>query len=188
MEWKALYAFKNGWKGDFPGSAMVMISPSNERGSGSIPGQGAKIPHASQPRNQNIKQKQYCNKSITDFKNGKKKKEREREWLEINRKNMIWNVLINIWNVHLRTNLQKANGIKWSLLLSTHWKLPFKGKVGHGDSWGNPARSELRSTPVCRWVQVPHLGFPFSAIVWPTWWAALPCLLHFQIGSPVVHF
>ena len=28
---------------------------------GSIPGQGAKIPHASWPKNQNIKQKQFCN-------------------------------------------------------------------------------------------------------------------------------
>ena len=37
---------------------------------GSIPGQGAKIPHASQPKNQNIKQKQYCNKFNKDLKNG----------------------------------------------------------------------------------------------------------------------
>ena len=29
---------------------------------GSILGQGAKIPHALRPKNQNIKQKQYCNK------------------------------------------------------------------------------------------------------------------------------
>ena len=28
---------------------------------GSIPGGGAKIPHASWPKNQNIKQKQFCN-------------------------------------------------------------------------------------------------------------------------------
>ena len=44
---------------------------------GSIPGQGAKILHASQPKNQNIKEKQYCNKFNEDFKNGphpKKKK------------------------------------------------------------------------------------------------------------------
>ena len=39
-------------------------------GVGSIPGQGAKIPHASGPKNQNIKQKQYCNKFNKDFKNG----------------------------------------------------------------------------------------------------------------------
>ena len=37
---------------------------------GSIPGEGTKIPHASQPQNQNIKQKQYCNTFNKDFKNG----------------------------------------------------------------------------------------------------------------------
>ena len=37
---------------------------------GLIPGEGIKIPHASQPENQNIKQKQYCNKFNKDFKNG----------------------------------------------------------------------------------------------------------------------
>ena len=35
---------------------------------GSIPEWGAKIPHASQPKNQNIKKK-YCNKFNKDFKN-----------------------------------------------------------------------------------------------------------------------
>ena len=35
-----------------------------------IPGHGAKIPHASQPKNQNIRQKQYSNKFNKDFKNG----------------------------------------------------------------------------------------------------------------------
>ena len=49
---------------------MVKTSPSNAEGAGSIPGQEAKIPHASQPKNQNIKQKQYCNKFNKDFKNG----------------------------------------------------------------------------------------------------------------------
>ena len=51
---------------------------SNVEGEGLIPGQRAKVPHA----NQNIKQKQYCNKFNKDFKNGphqknlyKKKKE-----------------------------------------------------------------------------------------------------------------
>ena len=37
---------------------------------GSIPGRGAKILHASQPKNQNMKQKQCCNKVNKDFKNG----------------------------------------------------------------------------------------------------------------------
>ena len=35
---------------------------------GSIPGKEAKIPHASKPTNQNIKQKQYCTKFNKDFK------------------------------------------------------------------------------------------------------------------------
>ena len=48
---------------------MVKTSPSNAGGAGSIPGRGAKIPHASWPRNQNIKQKQHCNKFNKDFNN-----------------------------------------------------------------------------------------------------------------------
>ena len=62
---------------DFPGSPVVKTLPSNAWGVGSIPGWGAKIPHASWPENQNKKQKQYCNKFNKDFKNGphpKKKK------------------------------------------------------------------------------------------------------------------
>ena len=55
---------------DFPGSPLVKTLPSNARGIGSTPGQGAKIPHAMGPKNQNIKQKQYCNKFNKDFKNG----------------------------------------------------------------------------------------------------------------------
>ena len=35
---------------------------------GLIPDEGAQIPHASQPENQNIKQKQYCDKFNKDFK------------------------------------------------------------------------------------------------------------------------
>ena len=55
---------------DFPGGPVVKTLPSNARGVGLILCQGAKIPHASQPKNQNIKQKQYCNKFNEDFKNG----------------------------------------------------------------------------------------------------------------------
>ena len=35
---------------DFPGGSVVETSPSNARGAGSIPGQGAEIPHASGPK------------------------------------------------------------------------------------------------------------------------------------------
>ena len=47
---------------DFPDGSVVKTSPSIARRAGWITGQGANIPHASQPRNQNIKQKQICNK------------------------------------------------------------------------------------------------------------------------------
>ena len=49
---------------------MVKTTPSNAGGVGLIPGEEAKIPHALWPKNQNIKQKQYCNKFNKDFKNG----------------------------------------------------------------------------------------------------------------------
>ena len=65
---------------DLPGSPLVKTSPSNAGGVGSIPDQGSKIPHASQPKNQNIKQKQWCNKFNKDFKKSKhilKKKKTE---------------------------------------------------------------------------------------------------------------
>ena len=44
---------------------MVNPSPSNAGGAGSFPGW-----YASPPKNQNIKEKQYCNKFNKDFKNG----------------------------------------------------------------------------------------------------------------------
>ena len=37
---------------------------------GCFPSWEAKIPHPSWPKNQNMKQKQYCNKFNKDFKNG----------------------------------------------------------------------------------------------------------------------
>ena len=49
---------------------MVKILPSKAGGTLRIPGQGTKIQHALGPKNQNIKQKQYCNKFNKDFKKG----------------------------------------------------------------------------------------------------------------------
>ena len=46
---------------------MVKTSPSNTVGVGLIPGGEAKIPHALGPKNQNIKQRQYCNKRNKGF-------------------------------------------------------------------------------------------------------------------------
>ena len=55
---------------DFPDSPVVKTFPFNAGGASSIPGRGAKIPHASQPKTQDIKQKQYCSKFYKIFKNG----------------------------------------------------------------------------------------------------------------------
>ena len=62
---------------DFPGSPVVKTMPSNAGGAGSIPGWGAKIPHASWPKNQNIKQNQHCNKFNKNFKNGPHQKKKK---------------------------------------------------------------------------------------------------------------
>ena len=43
---------KNKHPWDFPGSPVVKTSPSNAGDAGLITGQGAKIPHASGPKNQ----------------------------------------------------------------------------------------------------------------------------------------
>ena len=62
---------------------MVRTSPSSAGGSGSIPGWGAKMEHASWPKNQSIRQKQHCNKFNKDFKDmvciKKKKKDVKKE-------------------------------------------------------------------------------------------------------------
>ena len=55
---------------------MVRTSPSNAGGVCSIPGQGARIPHALQSKSQNIKQKQCCNKFNKDFENGPHQKKK----------------------------------------------------------------------------------------------------------------
>ena len=70
---------------------MVKILSSNTGDVGLIPGRGAKIPHASWPKFQNIKKKKrkekYCNKFSKALKNGpgpkKKKKNLKKEKLQI---------------------------------------------------------------------------------------------------------
>ena len=56
---------------NFPSSPVVKTWSSNAGGAGSISGWETKIPSASQPKNQNIRQKCYCNKFS---KTSKKKK------------------------------------------------------------------------------------------------------------------
>ena len=56
---------------NFPGGLVVKNSLSSAGGVGSIPGWGAKIPHASQPKNQSINDRSnIVTNSIKDFKNG----------------------------------------------------------------------------------------------------------------------
>ena len=70
---------------DFHGHPVVETLSFTARGVGSSPGWGARIPHASWPKSQNIKQKQYCNKLNRDFKiwpikiTANKLKERDRK-------------------------------------------------------------------------------------------------------------
>ena len=73
---------------DFPDSPVVRTSPANAEGAGLLPGGGAKIPHASGPKDQNIKQKQYWSKFNKGFKKwftSKKKsktRSKEQEWIQ----------------------------------------------------------------------------------------------------------
>jgi len=54
---------------------VVKTSPSNAGTVGSVPDLKAKNPHVSWPKNQNIKQKQYCNTfNNKDLKSGTDKK------------------------------------------------------------------------------------------------------------------
>ena len=56
-----------------PGTCLVvqwLASPSNAVDASLISGWGAKISHASQPKKQNLKQKEYCNRFNKDVKNG----------------------------------------------------------------------------------------------------------------------
>ena len=64
--------------GDFPGSPVVENLPSNAVGAGLISDRTANIPHASRPRDQNIKQKkQCCKNSIKTLKMVHKKKKKK---------------------------------------------------------------------------------------------------------------
>ena len=57
---------------------MVKTSPSTAGLVGSIPGLHAKILHAWRSRNQNVKQKQYCNEFSKNCNNGPHKKKKKK--------------------------------------------------------------------------------------------------------------
>ena len=59
---------------DVPGGPVAVTLPSNAGGAGLIPIWGDKIPHASQPKTLNIKQKEYSNTCNKEFTNGHVKK------------------------------------------------------------------------------------------------------------------
>ena len=83
---------------------MVKTSPSNARGADWIPGHDIKIPHASQPEIQNIKQKQYSinnNKFNKDFKDGPHQKK-----------------LSNSHNGHHHTVFRVCSVESWTLVIT----------------------------------------------------------------------
>ena len=65
MQWATLLEEQSR---DFPDDPVVKTLLSSAGDMDSIPGWETKIPHALQPKNQNIKQKQYCSKLNKDFK------------------------------------------------------------------------------------------------------------------------
>lgn len=66
---------------DFPGCPVLKTSPFNAVGVGSIPSPGAKFLHASWPKHQNKKQKQYCHKFNKNFKKWFHKEVRMKSYL-----------------------------------------------------------------------------------------------------------
>ena len=88
MPWCPLYCIKQFKHRKFSGCPVAKILPSNAGGTGSIPGRGAKIPYTSWPKNQNIKQKQYCNKFNKDFKNGPHQKNLKKKYSSTNGKSI----------------------------------------------------------------------------------------------------
>ena len=102
---------------DYPGGPVVKTSPSKAGGSGLIPSQG----NASWPKNQNIKQKQYCKKFNKDFKNGPYPENSFKKKKNVWRKRKIHEVLWSkTWaQNHVKSKLneklweQKINAQKW---------------------------------------------------------------------------
>ena len=87
--------------GDFPGGSVVKTS--NAESVGSIPGQGAKTPHVSRQKNQNTKQKQYCNRFNKDFRNGphkKKKSLKKIKWKITQRDDVLMVIPANFLRAH----------------------------------------------------------------------------------------
>ena len=76
---------------DFSGGLVVESSPSSAGGVSSMPGQEARIPHASGPKKPNMKQKQHCNKFNKDFKKKEEEEEEEVSHLQARKRALTWN-------------------------------------------------------------------------------------------------
>ena len=70
-----------------PGGPVVKTSPSAAGGVVSIPGWIPESPYVLWPKNQNIKQRQYCNKLNKEFKNGLQ--------------GSGWGIHVNPWLIHV---------------------------------------------------------------------------------------
>ena len=119
--------------------AQRLRLPFNAGGVGPIPGQGTKIPHASKPKTQNIKQKQYCNRVNKDFKNG------PHQYIYIY-------IYMQWWDRHIIViDIPIPEGIKWNrcrkeflvLMGFRIWpgRTPFPG--GSDDKCGRPGLGRL---------------------------------------------
>ena len=71
-------SFNKSYPTGLPLAVQRLRLPFKAEGVGLIPGQGAEIPDALWPKNQNIKQKQCCNKLNRDFKNGPHQKKKKK--------------------------------------------------------------------------------------------------------------
>ena len=141
---------------------MVETLPSNAGGAGSIPGQGARIPHGLRPKGQNIKQKQYCDKFNKDFKNGPhqknllKKPQKQKKIIKNKMIDLNLNISIITLNINsLHTSFKKQRGFPGGAVVES---LP----ANAGDAGSSPG---LGGSHVLRssWAREPQL---LSLRVW----------------------
>ena len=91
---------------DLPVCLVVKTSPSNAGSVGSVPDLKAKNPHVSWPKNQNIKQKQYCNKfNNKALKSGTDKKKNLKKWMFNKNQVISHNLLLSKNNLFPGTSL-----------------------------------------------------------------------------------
>ena len=118
---------------EFSDEPVVKTLPSNAGGEGSIPGQGTKIPYASQPKKPKHKQKkQYCNKVNKDFKNSPHQEKEKNEQVDFQH-------LAQDWNFEGQKQQQDWVPINWE------WKYE-KNSVDQVWVWPNRPERRARGT------------------------------------------